>query len=288
VEITKTNTTSPKPRLSLLNMDELAQKTPAIRWLIDDIMVAKQPMVIGGPMKSLKTSLALDLAVSLGSGTPFLNRFQVKKQRRVAMFSGESGQATIHETIQRICKSKRIEPKGCWLHCGFKLPRLGDPIDRNALKQLLRDNGIEVVIIDPLYLCLIAGSTSISPSNLYEIGAVLSAISETCLAAGATLVLLHHTTKTSSAKNTTTTLNDLAFSGIGEFSRQWLLVSRPEPYQTGSGVHRLNVSIGGSAGHSSQWRVCVNETTREKAPQRRWHVEVKPCDPEGDEKDDYS
>lgn len=89
----------------------------------------------------------------------------------------------------------------------------------------------------------------------------LSKVSETCDRAGATLVLIHHTTKTAARKEegTASNLHDLAFAGIGEFARQWLLLRRVVEYQPGTGLHELNLSIGGSAGHSSQWNVRVDE-----------------------------
>lgn len=46
-----------KPRLSLTSIATLSSKPSQPEWLVKDILVAKQPLVIGGPPKSLKTSL---------------------------------------------------------------------------------------------------------------------------------------------------------------------------------------------------------------------------------------
>src|SRR3974390_3509885 len=62
-------------------------------WLVDNVLVEGQPAVIGGPKKTLKTTCALDLAISLATGTPFLGHFRVAQPVRVAVLSGENGTA---------------------------------------------------------------------------------------------------------------------------------------------------------------------------------------------------
>lgn len=264
-----------KPRLSLETVAEMAAHPPVLRWLVEGVLVKGQPMVVGGPPKSLKTSLTLDLAVSVATGTPFLGKFAVPTRRRVAVFSGESGRATVHETVQRVLRAKGKTPGDCALHCGFDLPRLAVPADRDELRRLLKDNGVEVVIVDPLYLCLLAGSQALSAASLYDVGAVLGAAAKACARAGATLVLVHHTTKASSAKSGATTLADLSFAGVGEFARQWMLLSRATEYAPGTGRHDLTLSIGGSAGHSSRWHVRVEEGPA-GGKKRGWQVDVSP------------
>jgi replicative DNA helicase len=280
-----TTPTAGRPRLSLMNSAEFATKNYRRHWLVENILVAGQPCVVGGPSKSMKTSLVIDLAISLGSGTPFLGKFDVPEARTVAVYSGESGVATIQETAIRIAKGRGLDLESdCQIHWAVRLPRLSDPADLKELKEILRSAEVEVVVIDPLYLCLLAGGGTASASNLFEIGPVLADVSETCMRAGATPVLVHHSTKTAASgkKGTATTLNDLAFAGIGEFARQWLLVNRRAPYRPGSGVHDLVLSVGGSAGHSAQWRMDIDEGVNDAdtPDSRKWNVSVEPDRPE--------
>src|SRR4051812_48764587 len=82
-------------------------------WLVDSLLVEGQATVIGGPKKSLKTSIAIDLAISLAIGAKFLNHFLVRRPVRVLILSGESGEATIQETAKRICQFKGLKLEDC-------------------------------------------------------------------------------------------------------------------------------------------------------------------------------
>jgi hypothetical protein len=77
-------------------------------YLIDDILVRNQPGVLGGPKKTLKTSLSVDMAVSVSTGTPFLGRFPVRRRARAVILSGESGEATLRDTARRVCASRGL------------------------------------------------------------------------------------------------------------------------------------------------------------------------------------
>src|SRR4051794_20840473 len=80
-----------------LTSADFAEADYSHKWLVRQVLVGGQPGVIGGPKKSLKTSIAVDAAVSVGTGTPFLGRFPVPRKQRVAFLSGESGPATLKD-----------------------------------------------------------------------------------------------------------------------------------------------------------------------------------------------
>jgi AAA domain len=256
------------------------QATFPREWLINRILVLDQPGVIGGPKKTLKTSLLVDMAVSIGTGTPFLGRFPVPKRRRVVVFSGESDKATLQDTARRVCEARDVYLDKCLVHWSFKLPRLNHKGNRLALRRFLRENRIKVAFLDPLYLCLLNGSRSVSASNLYEIGPLLWQAAQACLDAGATPFFVHHATKTAARRTYGSSepmdLDDLAFAGIGEFARQWVLLSRREIFQPHIGRHRLLLSTGGSAGHSGCYDVTVDEgVLSDDFAGRKWEVQVR-------------
>src|SRR5262249_44987116 len=91
VNQTKSNTKSSGPKF--LDSGAFDRRSYVHTWLVEDILVGGQPAVLGGPRKSLKSTLAIDLALSIGSGTRFLGAFPVPRSCRVAVLSGESGAA---------------------------------------------------------------------------------------------------------------------------------------------------------------------------------------------------
>ncbi len=207
----------------------------------------------------------------------FLGKFEVPTQVRVGFFSGESGEATLQETARRVCKSKGVDFGSLGVMWGTELPHLADDGDLEVLRSLIAEYALGVVIIDPAYLALLAGTRGLNPGNLYDMGPVLSGFSRACLDAGATPILAHHSVKNREAgsRHKPLELEELAFAGVQEFARQWCLIARREAYEQGSGRHRLWLNVGGSAGFSGLWGVDVEEGVVDDAfLGRSWGVKV--------------
>lgn len=242
------------PRFEFLDSIAFAQGDFRPQWHVKRILVKGQPAVIAGPSKSLKTSLAIDLAVSLASGTPFLGEFAANRCR-VAVVSGESGAHTLQETAHRVCAAKgiRLADLSDSLQWCFDLPTFSDPAGMVEFTAKITALRADVVILDPLYLTLGA----IDPRNMFGMGAALRAVAGSLLKAGATPLILHHANGQLQTGRPMELAN-LAYTGLEQFARQWLLLNRRSAY-SGDGKHELWLSAGGSAGHGGIWSLAVDE-----------------------------
>lgn len=244
-----------------INAVDLLQKIIVRDYFVEDFMVAREPMIIGGASKALKTSVALELALSLATGTPFLQKFQVKAPLSVLFLSGESGEATLQESLQAMIGAKNFTPAQADqignLNFSFKLPKLNNPKMVDELVAELKAKEIGIVFLDPLYRSLSVGDQA---SNIYSMGEQLEWIAEKIHRAGISIILLHHFRKQGKSTDPPE-LEDLSQSGIAEFGRQFLLLKRKERYQH-DGKHSLWFTWGGSAGHQGEAVLEVYTGTR--------------------------
>lgn len=250
-----------------MSPEEFANKEFKLDWLVPGVLVEGQPCVAGGPSKGMKTSVMIDLAVSIGVGesAKFLGHFPVKNPgKRVGFISGESGGATIKETFKRVCEARGVELAQCNVYPEFRLPKLGDPKELRYLASQVKERGLSVVIVDPAYLTLLAGKPKANPANLFEMGEALSDVGCAIQEAGATPVLVHHAVKhlrpgDRDGQFEPMTREDLAMSGFAEYMRQWILINRRAKYEDESGKHELWLGLGGSAGFSGTWALDILE-----------------------------
>lgn len=260
-------------RFPAITAAQLSVQTIETPYLIDGVLAANQPGILAGPKKAGKTSLALDMGIALSTGGYFLGKFKVPTATRTAVMTGESGLATIQDTIRRIADAAGKVPADLDnLLITEELPRIGNMDDMLALERFLLDNELLVLMIDPSYLAMPGDDTA----NLHVVGERLRSLNDVCRRTGCTLILLHHTTKTLRGVDPfdPPELEHIAWAGYQEWARQWLLIGRREQYQPGSGIHRLWLSVGGSAGHSGRWGVDIDEGQFNGPGSRIWNVEV--------------
>lgn len=258
---------------------EFASLDVSHEWMIDRTMVRYEPLILGGPKKSLKTSVVLDLAISLAAGfnTRFLGKFDVEQPYRVGLISGESGKPTLKKKALAVCKVKGLNLADLKIHWRFRMPSFSVVEERDAVAEYVRENRLEVLIYDPMYLGLFAENSNVNAGNVMQMGPLLQKVADTCLPYDCTPVLVHHTKKLGQKDSRRPLdLDDMSQSGFAEFARQWILLSRRRDYLDGSGLHELWMRSGGSAGHSSLWGIDVDEgSSKAGIAGERWDVTVR-------------
>jgi hypothetical protein len=191
---------APASELAISSYGEVAARVAAAgepRWLIQGLWPADAYGVLAAQEKAGKTWAALDLAVSVACGRPWLDHFACPNPGPVLLFLGEGGERATVRRIQAIATSKRIDPDRLAerLRLCFRVPRLaaaGAGAELAAIQAELQAHPAALVVLDPLYLAA-AGA---SGASLYDMGAVLQAIQGICQQAGCALLVVTHWNKT--------------------------------------------------------------------------------------------
>ncbi len=253
---------------------ELDAADLSTEYLVEDVLSRHQSTIIAAAKKSLKTNISIDLTLSLASRCPFLGKFYIANAVRVGNMSGESGDATIQETARRISRSKLWPNLADYKNAvwSFDLPRLGQPQTKRDLTKFIADQALDVLIIDPAYLCLDLGDDA---GNLFSVGKKLREMTDIQHESGCTIVIIHHNKKSTGDPFAVPELESIGWSGFQEWARQWLLIGRREKYNPeAAGSHHLWLSAGGSAGHSGLWGLDIEEGSRTDQGGRRWDVTI--------------
>lgn len=211
-----------------------------VEWLVDGVFSADQPTIFGAKQKSLKTTLLTDLAVSLATGFPWLGRFEIPQRRRVLFLTGEASAAAAIRKVRRAAEFRNLRAGdiGDSLRIeATRFPSLPDARDCQAVAAAVATHGVQVVIVDPLYM----GLQGLNTANLTEVGPALRQFMAACRPAN--VVIAHHVKKSASYDDAPN-LEDLSQAGIAEFAGNFWLMGRMGEY-TGDGLHSLAIRYGG-------------------------------------------
>jgi hypothetical protein len=107
--------------------------------------------ILGGEPKCCKSFLALDLAVSVASGTPCLRRFAVQRTGPVLLFPAEDSLVVVRRRLEGICSAADVEFQSLPVEV-ITAPtlRLDAPKDRQRLSNTVQVRQPRLLILDPL------------------------------------------------------------------------------------------------------------------------------------------
>ena len=135
----------------MLPVAQIIPQPATASWLVEGLWTRCGVGLIGGAPKCCKTWLALDLAVSVASGTPALGRFSVRDPGPVLFYGAEDGPAQLSARIGAIADARDIDIGD--LDLGLILPhslRLDTERDRARLTATIDRHRPRLLVLDPL------------------------------------------------------------------------------------------------------------------------------------------
>ncbi len=170
---------------------DLETTPPGQSWLVESIWSRAAVGFLAGQPKCGKTWFALDLAVSVASGTPCLGRFATAQPGPALVYLAEDALPQVRERIAAISASRGLALAELDLHV-ITAPslRLDDDGDRGRLVRTIEKLQPRLLVLDPL-VRLWGGDENSSA----EVSALLGFLRTLARGHGLALVLVHHMSK---------------------------------------------------------------------------------------------
>lgn len=137
-------------------------------WMIQHIWSKNSWGIVGGEPKSFKTMLAMEMAVSVAAGTPFLGRFQTHQQGPVLIVQNENSPWIMQDRLQKIMKARGLVGQVIHKPNSIEIRRwpknltidfinqqgvmLDEPDDKELIEAHIQKIKPILVIFDPFYL----------------------------------------------------------------------------------------------------------------------------------------
>ncbi len=218
----------------------MAAHIPVPAWLAEGFWVEGSHGIVAGEPKTYKSTVVLDLAVSVASGRPFLGEFPVHAPGPVVVIQDENSTWTMQDRIRKIAASKGLtgttRELGSDVELSFPgalpitlLNRYGysllEEADRSALETHIQSIHPRLIVLDPLYLML--GDADENSSK--DLRPVLSWLLQLSTRYQTAVLLIHHSGKSrDDARGGKRMLGSTTLHGWTDSALYISLVSEPE------------------------------------------------------------
>jgi len=177
--------------LPVVRAAEIDEQPPRERWLIRPLWGKASVGIVGGPPKSCKTWLALDMALSVASATPCLGRFEVEDPGPALVYLAEDDLSMVRSRIECLCRHRRLDIRSLDLHVITEPSlRLDLSRDQNRLASTLHRLLPRLLLLDPLIRL-----HRLDENSATEISGLLSFFRELQRRFACAVLLVHHTSK---------------------------------------------------------------------------------------------
>lgn len=136
--------------LPVVRAAELDDGDALPRWLVDTLWARAAVGVLGGAPKCCKSWLALDLAVSVATGTACLGAFDVDDAGPVLLYMAEDAAPVVKARLTGICRARSLDLASVPIHV-ITVPvlRLDRGRDQARLRDAVRRYEPRLLVLDP-------------------------------------------------------------------------------------------------------------------------------------------
>jgi hypothetical protein len=179
------------PVLPVVKAAALETSSNRQAWLVEGLWTAEAVGVIGGQPKSGKTTLALDMAVSVASASLCLGTFAVHTPGPVLLYAAEESAATLRRRLQTITSLRGLDFDQLDVRVivtnSLRLDRSDDQVRLDATVTIHRP---ALLILDPLIRIHMADENA--SGDIAALLGYLRALQRKC---GTAICLVHHVRK---------------------------------------------------------------------------------------------
>jgi hypothetical protein len=194
--------------LAVVRAAELQQATAEHQWLVETLWTSGGVGVVGGTPKSLKTWLALEMAVSVASGTPCLGRFQVRRKGVSLLYLAEDQPCDVRQRLHDLCRHRSLALDALDVHVITEPTlRLDYDTDIARLDATLAAYRPRLLLLDPFVRLHRANE-----NDAQDVARILASLRELQRHHQTAVVVVHH-----SRKNQRAGQHGQALRGSGDF-----------------------------------------------------------------------
>ena len=177
--------------LPVVHVAEIVAEENPQRWLIDQLWSAAAVGVIGGAPKCSKTWLALDMSLSVATGTACLGRYDVPQPGPVLIYLAEDSITVVRERIEGIARHRGLPIESVPIHViTAPVLRLDRDPHCTQLRETARRLRPRLLLLDPLVRL-----HGIDENNAGEVAQLLAYFRALQRDLDLAVILVHHTRK---------------------------------------------------------------------------------------------
>ena len=160
-------------------------------WLIDGLWMKGGVGILGGAPKSAKSWLALEISVSVASGTPCLGRFRVERPGTVLLYAAEDSPAIVRSRLEGIAAHHEVPLEGLPIEAiTAESIRLDLGSDQTRLKNTVAAVRPSLLVLDPFVRI-----QRIDENSAGEVASVLAYLRSLQRALDVAVLVVHHARK---------------------------------------------------------------------------------------------